>query len=252
MQHGFVHHSIEPRPTAVPESTSTTLRFRPGEALCLTSDPVDTLHRVLSGHLKLVRATEDGNERIVSVLGAGDVVGATVLMHGARHGVDAVAITEVRTRPSSRDEVLRSIQRSPEAAADLTGALAAQLLAAWSQLEEVYLPVRCRLARALLGLADRYAVPSPDDMRTLRSRLSHDDLAAMIGAQRVSVSNAMAELRYEGVIEGARGVYRIDAAGLAAIAYGGEGSRRTPRTPSTAVERGVARVAVTASASFVG
>jgi len=218
MLHGFVHQRPDPRAIPVAGAFATTLRFGPGDALCVAGDPVDTLHHVLSGHLKLVRPTEDGNERIVAVLGAGDVVGAAILQRGARHGVDTVAITEVETRPSSRDEVLRSVLASPEAATTLTGALAAQLHAAWSLLEEVYLPVRCRLARALLDLADRFAVPSPNGMRTLRSRVSHDDLAAMIGAQRVSVSNAMAALRDEGVIAGARGVYRIDAAGLASIA----------------------------------
>lgn len=224
MQHGFVHQRRDRCAIPVAGVFPTTLRFRPGDALCVASDPVDTLHHVLSGHLKLVRPTEDGNERIVAVLGVGDVVGAAIVVQGARHGVDAVAITEVETRPSSRDEVLRSMQRSPESAAALTGALATQLYASWSLLEEVYLPVRRRLARALLDLADRFAVRAPNGMRTLRSRVSHDDLAAMIGAQRVSVSNAMAELRAEGVIAGGRGVYRIDAAGLASIACMREGT----------------------------
>lgn len=224
MPYGFVHQRSDSRPIRVPGAFPTTARFRPGEALCLASDPVDTLHHVMSGQLKLVRPTEEGHERIVAVLGAGDVVGAAVLVRGARHGVDAIAITEVQTRTSSRDEVLRSMRGSPEAAAALTAALAAQLHAAWSLLEEVYLPVRCRLARALLDLADRFAAPSSNDMRTLRSRVSHDDLAALIGAQRVSVSNAMAELREEGVIKGARGVYRIDVAGLASIAFGTGGT----------------------------
>jgi CRP-like cAMP-binding protein len=163
-------------------------------------------------------------------------VGAAILMPGARHGVDAVAITKVETRPSSREEVVQAARRTPEVAATLNAALASQLFAAWSQLEEAYLPVHCRLARAMLDLADRFAVAAPDGVRTLRSRVSHDDLAAMIGAQRVSVSNAMAALRREGVVAGARGVYRIDTAGLASIAFGTPIDRLAMRQAS-AVDR---------------
>jgi CRP-like cAMP-binding protein len=60
MQYGSVHQRSVPLPITVPASTSPTLHFAPGETLCLASDPVDTLHRVLSGHLKLVRVTEEG------------------------------------------------------------------------------------------------------------------------------------------------------------------------------------------------
>ena len=206
-----------PRPHVAAAKREATRRYGAGETLFHAHDRTTGLHLIDAGQVKLVVQTAAGHERILAVLGAGDAAGAAS-MQGATYGVDAVAITPVAARHIPSDAFVRRSTLDPEVASAHAAALARDLQHAWRQLAQAYLPVRARLAATLLDLADRFGVGTGTGRRTLHTRLSHDDLAAMIGANRVSVSTAMADLRRDGAVVGARGRYLVDLRRLAAAA----------------------------------
>jgi CRP/FNR family transcriptional regulator, cyclic AMP receptor protein len=203
-----------PRPPTAPATRPPTFRYGAGEALFHAHDRASGLHLIDEGQVKLVVQTALGHERILAVLGAGDAAGAGSLQ-AATYGVDAVAITPVAARHVPRDEFLRRATSDPDLARAHAAGLARDLHHAWRQLAQAYLPVRSRLAATLLDLAHRFGVGT--DRRALHLRLSHDDLAAMIGVNRVSVSTAMAVLRRDGAVVGSRGRYLLDLGRLAAV-----------------------------------
>ncbi len=79
-------------------------------------------------------------------------------------------------------------------------------------------PVKLRLARALLDQARHFGVPhdEPGWVR-LDTDLTHEDIAALVTATRVAVSKGLAELPREGMIEGGRGRYHLNAPALATL-----------------------------------
>ncbi|MBA2667445.1 MAG: Crp/Fnr family transcriptional regulator [Trueperaceae bacterium] len=212
LSHTRAETRTEPRYHVAPMKRVPARHYGAGEILFHAHERVTGLHLIDEGQVKLVVQTASGHERILAVLGAGDAAGAASLQ-AATYGADAVAITPVAASYIPRDEFFRRSKTEPELASAYAEGLARDLQHAWRQLAQAYTPVRARLAATLLDLAIRFGVGT--GRRSLHTRLSHDDLAAMIGANRVSVSTAMADLRRVGAVVGARGRYFLDLSRLA-------------------------------------
>jgi len=63
------------------------------------------------------------------------------------------------------------------------------------------LDVKGRLAKALLGLAERHGRPSDEGGTVIAMRLTHRDLAGMVGASRENVSRTLAAFRRRGLVD---------------------------------------------------
>lgn len=210
-----------PTPYVVrPEASDVSTRrdFAPRRTLVHAGDDGDAVLHLERGLVKLVGRTAEGQDRIVTVLGAGDGVGASEAMSGRPHGVDVVALTSVSVAYVDREAFRRRLAHDPEAAFVLIDLLGRQVRSAWDDLTNAYLPVQTRLAGAILELARRFGEPSPSGRVVVRSGLNHHAFASLIGAQRASVSATMKEFRQAGAATGARGTYVIDVARLAGFA----------------------------------
>lgn len=179
-------------------------------------DPADAVFRIERGLVKLVAPTVTGQERIVAVLGVGDTLGAFEVLTGSPHVVDIVALTDGSLSVMDAEAFRRHLTHDRQAALALVDELGRCRHAAWEDLTNAYLPVRTRLADALVRLAKRFSEPALHGRRVLRCGLNHHGFAALVGAQRGSVTAAMKGFREAGVAVGARGTYVIDVAGLGA------------------------------------
>src|SRR5213593_493681 len=93
----------------------------------------------------------------------------------------------------ARDDFLRVIERSPRATREILRLLARTVRRASGRIEDlVFLDVPGRVAKCLLDLATAHG-------RT-EIELTQDDLAAFVGATRVSVNRALADLETQGAI----------------------------------------------------
>lgn len=185
-----------------------------GELIFRIGDPATSLHVIAEGQVKLSAVSSDGRERIVAICGPDDFIGETFLQQVQTYRVDAVALTPAVTCPMSRDQFLELALRAPTFALSFAEILATQLFSCRDQLAYAHDPVLQRLVRVLLEQTERFGVPLTDGWYSLETELSHEQLAAMISATRVSVSSAFAELRSSGLVEGSRGRYRMFFSGL--------------------------------------
>src|SRR5262249_13719387 len=64
-----------------------------------------------------------------------------------------------------------------------------------------FLSVKARVARALLQVAEHFGEPSGPDKITIQSIVRQNDLAAMAGVARESVSRTLAQWRRHQIIE---------------------------------------------------
>lgn len=198
-------HAVDPR--------AVQRRYRRGETLQHAGDCADVA-RIERGLVKLVAPAFDGRDRILAVLGAGDLLGAEAALGGRALAADAVALSAVATVACDRDAFLAGLRTDPERATAVAQSLARRLHAAWADQSRAYRPVQERLAAAMVDLAERFGDPGHDGRRVLSSGLNHQAWASLIGAQRASVSVAMAEFRRARAAFGARGTYTIDLARL--------------------------------------
>ncbi len=184
--------------------------YEKDEAVFLSGDVCDELTIVLDGMLKIVRQGPSGRERILHLAGPGDILGAEFLEDGASYKADAVCTSEgVVTCPINREQFIQVARELPYVTLSLVGSLAAHLGHLEDQIESATAPVIVRLGRMLTWTARRFGREEADGWVRIESELRQEDLAAMSGSTRVTVTHTLGQLRDLGLVEGTRGRYRI-------------------------------------------
>lgn len=182
--------------------------LRKGDVLYRAHQPAETTYRVDEGLLKVVFDAAAGRERILALAGPGDWIGALAPNH-VQLRERAVALSpRVRVRVLPREGLEAGLESY------LFHAAGARLARLRDALEDGELPVRTRLARTLLRLADRFGQPVDADTVRLTLPLTHETLASLVGAARETTTALLSELRRAGAVEGTRGRYRLHTATL--------------------------------------
>lgn len=176
------------------------MREFPRGALILgpDSDP-DLIYLVKAGRVKISTFSPQGKEQILALLERGDVFGelAPVEAPAPAH-VEAFDHAVVCTLHRTLfEEILR---HTPEVGVRVIRVLARRLRAAEQEIEDLALrSVPARLAALLLRLAEEYGEPESQGIR-LSLRLTHQDLAHMVGSTRETVTALIGQFRDEGLI----------------------------------------------------
>lgn len=194
--------------------------YRKNDIVFHAGDPAISLHVISQGQIKLTSLSAHGSERILAICGENDLIGEAFLQDTALYQVDAVALTEVKTCPISRQQFMTMAENAPRFALTFAEIMASHLFQCREQLATSYAPVKSRLAQVLLEQVSRFGEPvteQKDLWLHLETNLKHEDLAAMISATRVSVSTVMAEMREAGMLEGTRGRYNLNIPALQSL-----------------------------------
>jgi CRP-like cAMP-binding protein len=156
---------------------------------------------LLSGIAKLSFLGRDGERVLVSLVGGGEVFGVSSFLSAARRPFRCDAFSECVVGRVDPEEFVGGILRVPFA--DFSRFMDATVGRWWKWVMRyttfVGLGLRDRLLVALLELAEKFGVQ--DSRGTiLPLRLTHEDLADLVGASRQRVTEQMNELRRQGVI----------------------------------------------------
>ncbi len=204
-------------PVRLGDARAVRRRYRRGETLLHAGDVGDVL-KIEQGLVKLVVPAFDGRDRILAVVGAGDLLGVEAALGHETLVADAVALGTVTATACDRATFVTDLRSDPVRAVAVAQSVVRRLRAAWDDQACAYRPVQERLAAAMVDLAQRFGEPGHDGRRVLSCGLNHQAFAALIGAQRASVSVAMAEFRRAHAAAGARGTYTIDVVRLRELA----------------------------------
>ena len=184
-------------------------RYEPGATLVLESDPATHVLVILSGQVKMTKASADGREIIVDLRGPDSVIGelgaidnspriATV---SAVEPVEALVLTSARFRQILQDEgsiaytLLRRVTGKLREATDRHLALGTR-------------DALARLCSCLLRLAEGIE-PDENGVIEIDMPLTQQEMAAWIGASRDAVVLGLRSLRQTEVIETGRRTIRI-------------------------------------------
>lgn len=193
--------------------------LRRGEALYRVGDEARGVYRVEEGLLKLAFDVADGRERVLGLAGPGEWLGALAPNH-LRFLERAVALSpRVLVRALPREGLEPDLERR------LFDAAGVQLVRWREALEDGERPVLARLARTLLRLGERFGQQTDDGTLRLTLPVTHEILAAMVGAARETTTALVSELRTQGAVEGTRGRYRLHPEALRDAARAGLDAR---------------------------
>ncbi|HEY6903841.1 MAG TPA: Crp/Fnr family transcriptional regulator [Candidatus Acidoferrales bacterium] len=185
--------------------------LRDGEVLFRAGDVGNGCYRIQTGLVKVVVTSQQGEERIISLLGPDAIVGELSMIDGGPRSASVVAISECSLSFLSRAKFQTCIDAHPELTSYLMKTLARRLRETDDGLAATtFLSVKQRLARALLGVAEYVGEKTGDGRIRLRLKISQGDLAAMAGVARENVSRTMSEWRKRDIITRSSHYYCIN------------------------------------------
>ena len=180
--------------------------------LFLAGDPGDGCYRLNEGLLKVSMVSPTGAERILAILGPGAIVGDMAMIDGRPRSASVSALRECKLSFISRSAFEVLAAKNPEMYKHLLSLLAArlrdtdQVVAAGS-----FLPVKGRVARALLDLAKAFGNDVGGGRVVIRQKLSQSDVAAMAGIARENVSRILNEWMRLKLITRLSGYYCLES-----------------------------------------
>jgi CRP/FNR family transcriptional regulator, cyclic AMP receptor protein len=180
--------------------------FRRTEVIFRKEDPGTHLYLVLEGAVKIALPGEFGQEALVAIMRPGDFFGELALFDRSPRSASAVALEDTRAALLAGEDFLSFLERHPSAVRVVLESLARTIRRLSDRVEHLtFLDVPSRVAKYLLDLAQTTtAVPAgrggPPADGPLELSLTQDELAAFVGASRVSVNRVLGDLERREIV----------------------------------------------------
>lgn len=172
-----------------------------GHLLFRRGDPTPGLHLIESGMVKIYQITPGGEERIIDIIGPGDLCGEMGIVDRAPSGAWGEALTPLIYREIPAAAFERQMLQHPALCLKVCRVLVAKLRLASRQMEEtLYLSSRQRVLRQLIRLVEKLGHPAKAGGVQVDLRLTHQEIAYLAGTARETVSRLMSDLQRQGLL----------------------------------------------------
>jgi CRP/FNR family transcriptional regulator, cyclic AMP receptor protein len=161
----------------------------------------ERLYIVKRGRVRLYRLTPDGKQLTLDILDKGRIVGRMSWLGQELTDVYAEAIEDAVICSFTPQELQRLIDRFPSIGLNIIRYLSDRLASSEREREVMaFRSVEQRLANRLLELADRFGKPEQGGT-AIDARLTHQELADMIGTSRETLATTISSLRERKVLQ---------------------------------------------------
>ena len=204
-------------------AASLTLKVPAGRVVFRKGDPANGCYLILDGALKVtLPATMGGTpETLLAILAKGDIVGEMAVLDRAPRSATVTAVRPCELSYISTAAFDRLARTDIEVHRQLLRVMTARLRASNETHILQHMPLRTRLARTLLRLAETFGEPLPGPRILIRQRVSQLELGNMVGAARENVNRQLAEWRTGRLLSRIGGYYCLDdPAGFELLARG--------------------------------
>ena len=148
-----------------------------------------------SGKVKLSTASREGKVLILKVAGPGEVLGLSAVVSAVPYEVTAVTATPSRVNFVNREALTYFIRRYGEAGFHSARSISKEYQDACQDIQEILLAPSSagKLAKLLLSWTNGNGNQAREVR--VRSVLTHEEMAQMIGSSRETVTRVMSELK---------------------------------------------------------
>ena len=166
------------------------------------------LYVIIDGRAKAsVYHPQTGREKVLFLLGPGDVFNVVSLLDGEEHPAIAIALDDMEVLSTSVEQAREWVERHPDFNRTFLPYLGKQMRMLAEQVEDVALyDTEARLARLILRHLDPNA--SVTSVRLIND-LSHEALASLIGSVRVVVTRQLQEWKAAHILSREHGRWSI-------------------------------------------
>lgn len=176
------------------------IHYPKGQRIFASGEYASLVYLVECGWVKIYRLAGDGKRVTVAIRQSGELAGLAETLCNAQRTCYAEAMDEANLIVLKKDSFLELLKTTPHLAIKVAEILGGRLREAQATIHEmVSWPVHGRLALLLLKLAERSGTDTGDGIE-LKLRLTHEEIACMIGTSRPTVTSIFNALKNEKAI----------------------------------------------------
>jgi CRP-like cAMP-binding protein len=219
LKHIRLFDGITPAEMQEMERITRMQEVKKRQPLYLPGDPSSNVYLLKQGRVKLANTGASGKEVTFEILEPGEIFGELEVLEGLPRETAAEALDDAMICVIRREDFDRYLSMHPDVTVKLTKLIGLRLRKIQSRVEDlVFRDVPARLAHLLLELRKTDGVAEGTGIR-LRAKLTHQEMANLIGASRETVSTILGQFRDQALIrmEG-RTIIIVSETGLSRLA----------------------------------
>jgi CRP-like cAMP-binding protein len=179
--------------------------YKKGDMIFMPGDEITDVYYVQTGFIRLYSMLADGKELTLNIFKPGTYFPIFLIFNSISNPHYFQAMTPTKLSKIPKGEILRFIKNEPDVLMDFTTRLSRGLQGLINNIQySLFGSVHTKLISTLLLLAKRFGEPLPDGAVLIPIRLTHQDVANIIGVARETASLEIIKLTQKHLISDKR------------------------------------------------
>lgn len=179
---------------------SNKRNYSRGSTIFREGEETDGIYLVTEGLIKVYKMSLDGREKTLAILTQGDIMGEMALFDHSLRSATAEALQASSVIVIPRQDFEHLLEEMPALAIKVIRVLADRLRQADEEIKNLlFLNARSRVVLNLVQLAEQHMKEQKNDT-PIPFRLTHAEMANLVGVSRETVTRVISELQDEGLI----------------------------------------------------
>jgi CRP-like cAMP-binding protein len=201
LKHIRLFDGISPSEMQEMEKITRMEEVKKRQPLYLTGDPSSNVYLLKKGRVKIANTAPSGKEVTFDILEPGEVFGELDVLEDAPRSTSAETLDDAVICVIPRKDFDQYLAMHPTVMFKLTKLIGLRLKKIQSRVEDlVFREVPARLAHLLSELGKTEGVAEKQGIR-LKVKLTHQEMANLIGCSRETVSTTMGQFRDDGLLQ---------------------------------------------------
>lgn len=180
---------------------STMCEFKKGTTIYLLDEPSEHVYLLKEGTIKISRLAVDGQEVMLDVVAPGEIFGEMSLLGEDSRSTMAQAAEDSLICSIRKGDFFNFFSAHNDLAFKVLKLVGLKRVEIETRLEELaYCSVSERIASLLTRMAKRHGVVVDGGIK-IKPRLTHRDIAFLVGASRETVTEQLKQLKVQGLID---------------------------------------------------
>lgn len=176
-------------------------RILADEMIFMENDLEDTLFYVVEGLVKLFIVSRDGKEKTMQILGGGQIFGETAMFNELGYCLNAQTLTDTVVYCATFKELKDAAMEEPDLAFELLRVMSDKMRTSNQQVKDmIFYDVAGRTANQILVFGQQFGTKTEQGI-LIQLVLTHQEIANLLGASRVTVTKILNQFEEDGVIE---------------------------------------------------
>jgi len=184
-----------------PEKDIIKKIYKKNDFITIEGEEADYIYIVLDGLVKIFKTEENGRKKTLNYLNVGDFFGESAIIDGNLRSVNIQAIKNTLIYEIKRNKFNELLKNYPQITLKIILSLSKRLREANEEITKLaFNSVKKRLFNELKRLAKNFG-EKKDKGILITEKITHKDLAELVGTSRETVTKYLGEMIKEGVIK---------------------------------------------------